>query len=172
MGFSYPANQGWRLWALAKHSRTDVILNELRTRWANMGSVRFNNTLQEDWQAPTDSTAEWSHCPLVPLYVTFMDLAGIRPLTPGFEQCRIRPQLGDLPDLELTAWTPRGAIEFAARSEAGGHRVRVKLPAGCEAELAVPEGSRVPAGKAESANGLAAYRLAGGQSIEFHLAAR
>lgn len=171
LGISYPANQGWRLWALAKHRRADVILSELRSRWATMRSVRENDTLQEDWEAPTDTTAEWSHCPLAPLYVTFMDLAGIRPLSPGFERCRIQPQLGDLPDLELTAWTPRGPIEFSARSETGGHRVSLKLPAACQAELVVPEASQVPGERIASAqNGMSTYRVAGGQTLEFHLA--
>ncbi len=171
MGLSYPANQGWRMWALARHRRVDVILQELRSRWATMRSVRENNTLQEDWQAPTDGTAEWSHCPLAPLFVTFMDLAGIRPLSPGFEHCRIQPQLGDLPDLELTSWTPHGPIEFSAKSEAGGHRVRLKLPGGCQAELVVPEASRVSGlTMAPPVNGLSVYRVAGGQALEFHLA--
>ena len=171
MGYSYPANQGWRMWALARHRRVDVILQELRSRWATMRSVRENNTLQEDWQAPTDGTAEWSHCPLAPLFVTFMDLAGIRPLSPGFERCRIQPQLGDLPDLELTSWTPQGPIEFSAKSEAGGHRVSLKLPAGCQAELVVPEASRVPGERiAPPVKGLSTYRVAGGQKFEFHLA--
>ena len=136
-----------------------------------MRSVRENNTLQEDWQAPTDSTAEWSHCPLAPLFVTFMDIAGIRPLSPGFERCRIQPQLGDLPDLDLTAWTPRGPVEFSAVSEPGGHRVRLKVPEGCQADLVVTETSQVPGERAAPpSKGLATYRVAGGRTLEFHLA--
>jgi alpha-L-rhamnosidase len=173
MGFSYPANQGWRMWALAKMRRVDVILRDLRTRWIAMRSVRENNTLQEDWNARTDSTAEWSHCPLAPLFVTFMDLAGIRPLTPGFEKCRICPQLGDLPDLDLTAWTPRGPIEFSANAEGAGHRVRVSLPENCEGELVVPATSTVRAERIGStAEGLARFRLPAGTSIDFQLASR
>ncbi|MCX6625886.1 MAG: hypothetical protein NTY38_33445, partial [Acidobacteria bacterium] len=74
-------------------------------------------------------------------FVTYMDLAGIRPLEPGFARCRIRPQLGDLSDLRLTAYTVRGPIEFDARAEAGGRRVRITLPVGCTAELVLPDGS-------------------------------
>ena len=55
MGFSYPANAGWRLWALGKGGRADVIVKEFRERWANMESVQLNNTLQEDWHAKPDS---------------------------------------------------------------------------------------------------------------------
>lgn len=141
MGFSYPANAGWRFWALARAGRIDVVLGDLRTRWAALPSVRLNNTLQEAWRVSPDSTDEWSHCPVAPLYVLFMDVAGLRPAAPGFTRCRIAPQLGDLEDLELTAWTPRGPIEFQAR----GHRVRVALPPGCEGEF---EGRPLAAGRA------------------------
>lgn len=48
MGLSYPCNAGWRYWALAKLGRADVVLEELRERWAVLPSVALNNTLQED----------------------------------------------------------------------------------------------------------------------------
>jgi alpha-L-rhamnosidase len=135
MGFSYPANAGWRFWALAKARRIDVVLGDLRTRWATLPSVRLNNSLQEAWRVSPDSTDEWSHCPVAPLYVLFMDIAGIRPATPGFARCRIAPQLGDLEELELTAHTPPGPIQFQARRQAGGHRIKLSLPPGCEGEF-------------------------------------
>jgi hypothetical protein len=65
MGFSYPANACWRLWALARGGRADVIVKDLRERWAIMNSVKLNNTLQEDWKAAPDSGAQWSHCAVV-----------------------------------------------------------------------------------------------------------
>jgi alpha-L-rhamnosidase len=142
LGISYPCNAGWRYWALAKAGRAEVVIGELRARWASMPSVLLNNTLQEDWTAPADSGAQWSHCAQAPLFVLFMDIAGIRPIEPGFRRCRIRPQLGDLPDLELTAHTVRGPIEFQARRERGGHRVSVSLPSGCEAEIVSPDSAR------------------------------
>jgi alpha-L-rhamnosidase len=148
MGISYPCNAGWRYQALAKAGRVGPILDDFRRRWATMRSVRENLSIQEDWTAPPDSGAQWSHCAMAPLFITYMDLAGIRPLDPGFARCRIRPQLGDLPDLRLTAQTPRGPIEFEAVRAAGGHTVRVHLPAGCEAVMVVPgQADRaVPAG--------------------------
>jgi len=48
------------------------VVSEFRRRWAVMPSVILNNTLQEDWSAPPDSTAQWSHCAVTPLYVLFM----------------------------------------------------------------------------------------------------
>jgi len=135
VGGSYPANAGWRLWALAKAGRTDVVLKDLRERWATMDSVHLNNTLQEDWTTTPDSGYQWSHCAVVPLYITFMSIAGIQPIEPGFTRCRIRPQLADLHKLNLAAHTVRGPILFSSQGELGGRDVHITLPTGCEGEL-------------------------------------
>lgn len=137
MGFSYPANQLWRLWALGKGGRPDVILKDFRERWATMPSVKLNNTLQEDWQVLPDSISEWSHCPMSPLNVTFMSLGGIRPLLPGFKRVEIRPQPADLEHLELTAWTILGAVNFRSRGKLGDRELSLSLPGGCSGELVV-----------------------------------
>jgi len=138
MGLSYPANAGWRLWALAKGRRIAAVLRDLRERWATLPSVIQNNTLQESWKAEPDSGDQWSHCPVAPLYVAFMSLAGIRPTAPGFARCEIRPQLGDLGRLELTAHTVRGPIGFAAERVEDGHDLLLAVPEGIAAELVLP----------------------------------
>jgi len=144
MGFSYPANACWRLWALAKAGRIDVILNDLRERWATLDSVRLNNTLQEDWEVIPDSTAsEWSHCPVVPLYLFFMAIAGIKPLAPGFSRCEIRPQLGDLEHVSLVAHTVQGPIRFESEGPQGSRSLRIQVPEHCAAELILPAGEQV-----------------------------
>ena len=51
----------------------------------------------------------------------------------------MRPQLGDLPALDLTCHTVRGPIAFSARRERNVHHVTVALPAGCAGELLLPE---------------------------------
>jgi alpha-L-rhamnosidase len=138
MGMSYPCNACWRYWALARLGRADVVVRDFRERWATMPSVLLNNTLQEDWSVQPDSCSQWSHCALAPLFVTYMDIAGIRATSPGFAACQIRPQLGDLNELELTYRTVRGPIEFHAKSENNGHRMKIVIPAGCKAELLLP----------------------------------
>ena len=96
------------------------------------------NTLQEGWTAQPDSPAQWSHCAVVPLYVLAQDIAGIRPTAPGFARCQIRPQLGDLEQLEVVAYTPHGPIRFVAASVTEGRQLRLTIPEGVEAELLVP----------------------------------
>jgi alpha-L-rhamnosidase len=139
MGLSYPANAGWRLWALAKAGRADVIVKDLRERWATMDSVKLNNTLQEDWQVKPDSGAQWSHCAVVPLYIAYMGLVGIRPLEPGFRRVEVRPQLADLEELELTAFTARGPIHFLSKGKLGKRELTLEMPQDCEGELVLSE---------------------------------
>ena len=161
MGFSYPCNAGWRLWALAKGGRADVILKDLRQRWAPMTSVIENNTLQEDWVARHDSGQQWSHCAVAPLYLAYHGLAGIRPVAPGFRRVEIRPQLADLESLQLTTQTPHGPLRFAALGKLGDRELRLEVPTGSQAELVLPRAEQVDL--KESPNrvdrGLRRYRL-------------
>ncbi len=172
MGFSYPDNAGWRLWALGKGGRADVIVKDFRERWATMESVRLNNTLQEGWHVKPDTTDEWSHTPVVPLYVSTMTLAGIKPLVPGFSRCEIRPQLADLDLLELTVHSVQGPIEFSGRGNFGSRELTVKLPSGCEGELVVDQRETLtlkPIAGSALPSGLARYHLAAGETTSLHL---
>jgi hypothetical protein len=160
MGESYPCNAGWRYWALAKAGRVEVVLDALRARWATMPSVLLNNTLQEDWLVQPDSGSQWSHCAVVPLYVLFMSVAGISPLAPAFKRIEIRPQLGDLESLSLTAHLAPGPLAFQSAGRLGSRQLTLRLPPGCEGELVVSAGERValPA-LPETRAGLARYRV-------------
>ncbi len=173
MGLSYPANSHWRMQALARHGRIDAVLRELRERWAAMPSVVYNNTTSEDWAVRPDSPDQWSHCAVGPLFVLYMDVAGIRPAAPGFEKAEVRPQLGDLRGLELTAHTPRGPIVFRAEAQEEGHRAWVTLPADCPGELVLPvtEGKGVAVTDADRALGLERFALPAGQTTEFDVPA-
>ena len=150
MGLSYTCNAGWRLWALAKGGRPDSILRDLRTRWATMDSVRLNNALQEQWKVRPDSASQWSHCPLAPLYILYEGLVGLRALAPGFQKVELRPQLADLPDLDLMAYTVPGPLRFTASGVVGDRRITIELPSGCAGEIVLPQAEKV---NLEPANG-------------------
>ena len=171
MGFSYPANAGWRLWALAKGGRPDVIVKDFRERWANMESVKLNNTLQEDWHAAPDGSADWSHLAVAPLYVTYMSLAGIQPIEPGFQRCEIRPQPANLDLLELTAYTIKGPLVFSARGKKGERDITLAIPDNCTGELVVRREEALKLEPAEGLNpsGHRRYRLPSGRSTTVHL---
>ena len=171
MGLSYPANAGWRLWALAKAGRGDVIVADLRRRWATMASVRANNTLQEEWESKPDTAAQWSHCAVVPLYIAFHGLMGLRPLEPGFARFELRPQLGDLADLELTAFTVRGPVGLTARGGAGGRTLTLALPPGGGGELVLPldQSAQLPQAASTAPEGCRRYALPAGGVLTLRL---
>jgi alpha-L-rhamnosidase len=166
MGFSYPANACWRLWALAKGGRPDVILSDFRTRWSAMDSVRYNNTLQEFWTERPDSGSVMSHSCPVPLYVLYMGIAGIQPIAPGFTRCMVRPQVGDLERVSLTAPTVRGDILFHSRGPRGGRHLSVTMPPGCTGELAVDGKESLPLKPWPAEKGLRRYILEPGSTTD------
>ena len=89
-------------------------------------------------------------------------------LRPASRRLQLRPQLGDLPDLETVSYTPRGPVEFKARRVGATHHISVTLPPDCEAELLLPAGIDVPFAplSPDAAPGLRRYRLpAGGSSF-------
>ena len=134
-----------------------------------MGSVLLNNTLQENWTARPDSTAEWSHCPVCPLYILYMDILGIRPTAPGFTACDVRPQLGDIGDLEVTARTVKGPFVFKAIRHGEDYAVTLTVPEGCQATLVLPEEvvCDLPAAEASTMKGLKRYVLGSGVENKF-----
>jgi hypothetical protein len=171
MGLSYPANAGWRLWALAKAGRADIIIQDLRERWAAMDSVMRNNTIQEDWQAKPDSAQQWSHCAVAPLYITYLGLAGIRPLEPGFKRVEIRPQPADLGQMELTAPTVRGPLTVRSLGNRGNRELAIELPKGCEGELVLDENETVALNLAarQTPSGPRRYLIPAGKGITLKL---
>lgn len=103
--------------------------------------------------------------------VTYMNLAGIQPLTPAFKKVQIRPQLGDLEQLSLINYTIPGAILFSANGKSGNRLIEISLPKGCEGELVVPANEELKTLLAIGlpTNGLRKYRLAAGQTHKFLL---
>lgn len=171
MGLSYPANAVWRLWALTKGHRIDVVLNDLRTRWAGMASVSLNNTLQESWVSTPDSREQWSHCPIAPLIVLHQSLAGIRPLDAAYDRFEIEPQPGDLTEVSCTVQTVKGPVDFACTGQPGKRRLRFTVPAGSTAELVLPAGEKVPLPEIghDAQGGTRRYRVDGGQRVDLRL---
>ena len=128
VGLSYPANAGWRLWGLAAGGRGDVVVRELRERWGQMRSVHENNTLSETWEPGYDGTDQWSHAPVAPLYILYQGVMGLKPAKPGYTEYEIKPQIGDLQSLAVTAHTAVGPIRLESSGPFGNRTVRIHTP--------------------------------------------
>ncbi len=141
---SYPCNAVWRQWALADLGYADEIVKDLRDLWANMPSVTYNNTYQENWNAPTDTTEEWSHIPQAPIIALSSVFAGVHPTSPAFQTFEMNPQLSDLGDLTTTVTTVSGDILFeATMSGKGSYAIHVEYPAAMSGVLKTRSCNRV-----------------------------
>jgi alpha-L-rhamnosidase len=171
MGLSYPANAGWRYWALAEGNRTDVIIQDFRNRWATMDSVRLNNTIGENWAPLPDSTDIWSHCAIVPLYITIMSIAGIRPAAPGFVRCTITPRPADIERLGVTARTVRGEIVLQSKGKKGDRELRLQVPPGIDAVVRLDMRETVTLRQVETDKdtGIGSYALPAGKETTLKL---
>jgi alpha-L-rhamnosidase len=158
-GRNFPANAGWRYWALSRMGRADVALREFREQWAQLPSVLQNGTIQETWTVRPDSTDQWSHSSVAPLYILFSDIAGIRALAPGYLRYQVRPQLGDLRGIDLTAHLPQGSLHFKAEWLGDSHRITIIPPETGEGELVLPPGTDTDLHPL----GLHRFRLVGGK---------
>jgi hypothetical protein len=140
LGIAFPANTLWRHRALIRMGRADIAVREYRERWATLPSVLLNNTLQETWEIRPDSTDQWSHCGVVPLLLLYTDLLGLRPLEPGFTSYEVQPRLADLGPLQVTAYTPLGAIDVESEPLDSGHRLVLTVPASGSGRIVLPSG--------------------------------
>ncbi|MBN1480870.1 alpha-L-rhamnosidase N-terminal domain-containing protein [candidate division KSB1 bacterium] len=166
---SYPANAGWQLWALGKAGRVDKILDDLEGRWFDMPSVGQNNTLGEWFDLQPDSHNQWCHAPVAPLYVMYMTIAGIKPLTPGMQRLEIRPQLDRLDAFHLICYSPAGPISLKGKGKKGERDMEIVLPPGCQAELVVPQQEKLQFRKIAATATENRFELNNGISHNFRL---
>lgn len=171
MGLSYPCNAIWRLWALVKARRMDVVVDDLHNRWAKMESVELNNTLAEDWHSKPDGRDQWSHCAIAPLIMLHEGIAGIQPLTPGYDRMEIAPQFAGLGDMSFAVQTVKGTVDFESTGKLGNRRVKINVPAGTTAELVLHESEKVklPEIAHDTKTKTRRYKVDGGTKLDLRL---
>jgi hypothetical protein len=126
LGFSYPLNGFWRLWALGRAGRAAAVVRDVRDRWGNLRGVKENGCFSEDWEPrPSETGAVWCQNVALPLTIVYEELLGIRPTEPGFQAAQIRPRLGGLDWAEGTVHTVLGPLH--ARAEKDGTRLKLRL---------------------------------------------
>ena len=169
LGLSYPPNTNWYLWALGKAKRFDAIFKDFNDRWIKLNSVHENNTMQESWNSAPDSSSQWSHASIAPLLIVYMDIAGIRPMKPGYEHVRIEPMPGHLQLLDLVNYTPYGAIFFAVSGKLGKRRLKIRIPTGIKGELVLDERESLKLDINFHSDGKKGFRLKSGEEIDLNL---
>jgi len=105
--------------------------------WRHM--VQSGTTISwEAWDLKYKPNQDWNHAwgaapaNLLPRFVL-----GVQPLTPGWQQARIRPQVGSLSHAEGKVPTPHGPI-LVSWTNAPGFTLRLTLPKGVTAQVDLP----------------------------------
>lgn len=139
LGFNYPLNDIWRLWALAAHGRGDLIVTDLRDRWSHLPSVLENGTYAEFWDpAPSETGQVWCQSNPVPIIALYQLILGVRPTAPGFAAYDLRPQPGGLRSVSGAVHTRRGPIRISIQ----GRKLTWVSPPRVQATLVLADGTR------------------------------
>ncbi|MEL7531908.1 MAG: family 78 glycoside hydrolase catalytic domain [Bacteroidota bacterium] len=157
---AFPANAGWRYWALSKAGEMKPIYQDLKERWTRMPSISLNNSLQEDWEVKADSKSQWSHAAMAPVYALSMCFLGIRPSVPGGKKMEMRPQLGELQDFSIRYYNPHGSILISSSGPLGNRQLSWEIAGDWELELVLNEQEKVALEKLKSSEkGWKRYRV-------------
>lgn len=149
----YPYFTAWELSVMFEHGLAQPALDAVRKHWGRMFSLSDTcwERLDADllWKLhPDDAPCSLCHgWGAHPVYQLPAHLLGIRPVSAGFADAVIEPQLCDLNWAEATVPTPRGEIFARAEKAEGGIRVQWEVPDGIRAVLRVNGGETVIAGR-------------------------
>lgn len=126
--------------ALYKSGKADYALSLMTSReqrsWFNM--TRGGSTMTwEAWDPKFKPNLTWNHAwGAAPANIIARYLAGVAPLTPGYEKILIAPQPGTLASFDAKIPTARGAVKVKfSKAES---RLEVEVPAGTTARVSLP----------------------------------
>ena len=132
--------------ALHHSDRGDQAIEIIRKRWGAM--LDAGATTWWERFSPEDS---WCHgWSAGPTYFLSAEILGVKPKAPGFRRFEVKPRIGDLTDALLNrtvhlTWakgivpTVRGDIPVSWKRDEETFHLKVALPKGCKAEIAIPK---------------------------------
>ncbi|MEE1010511.1 MAG: alpha-L-rhamnosidase C-terminal domain-containing protein, partial [Acutalibacteraceae bacterium] len=139
---SSPYMEYYVLEALCKMGEYEAATNRIKERYEGMMSEDYS-TLWEFWDSwrGTKNHA-WTGGPLV---IMSKHIAGVRPLTAGYEKTEINPQYGLYKNISCTVPSVKGIIEFDYKYENGKSIINLEYPENTEVILHIPDNAVVTA---------------------------
>ncbi len=139
---SSPYMEYYVLEALCKMGEYEAATNRIKERYEGMMSEDYS-TLWEFWDSwrGTKNHA-WTGGPLV---IMSKHIAGIRPLTAGYEKTEINPQYSLYKNISCTVPSVKGIIEFDYKYENGKSIINLEYPENTEVILHIPDNAVVTA---------------------------
>lgn len=133
-----PYMEYYVLAALMKMEETELALERMRKRYKSMVE-NSHSTLWERWPEWVEGEADggtinhsWSGGPLTLLSA---NVAGLRPLRPGWDIFKVEPKPGSLQRISAEVLRPQGLISLNAELDNGIWHVELAVPEGLAAEL-------------------------------------
>lgn len=133
-----PYMEYYVLAALMKMGETDLAIERMRRRYKSMVE-NSHSTLWERWPEWVEGEADggtinhsWSGGPLTLLSA---NVAGLRPLRPGWDIFKVEPKPGSLRRISAKVLRPQGLISLKAELDNGIWHVELAVPEGLAAEL-------------------------------------
>ncbi|MEN8254871.1 MAG: alpha-L-rhamnosidase C-terminal domain-containing protein [Verrucomicrobiota bacterium] len=131
-----PFMEKYVLEALFKMDEQELAMNRMKRRYASMVS-NMDSTLWErwpEWHDGGESTVNhsWSGGPLTLLSG---QVAGIRPLEPGWKKILVQPKPCGLKEIQAVVQIPQGKLELSIELEVEEPVLRLSVPPGTEVLL-------------------------------------
>lgn len=104
-----------------------------------LGMLRQGSTItMEAWNLRTKPNQDWNHAwGTVPSNVVRRKLVGLESLTPGFDSVTIKPQMGELQQLDCKIPTIKGDFDISIKNQ-NDFVMKVDIPANVTAYLTLP----------------------------------
>lgn len=116
-----------------------LMLDDGLRGWRNM--IRIGTTIiPEAWDDSLKPNLDWNHASGgAPGNIIAHKLVGVEPIEPGASKIRIKPQIGDLKEVDAIVPLIRGPVSVKIRQEAGrSFSLETILPANTQAEIWIP----------------------------------
>ncbi|MCK5526238.1 MAG: family 78 glycoside hydrolase catalytic domain [Candidatus Latescibacteria bacterium] len=121
--------------ALYHSDRGDQAIEIIRKRWGAI--LDAGATTWWERFSPEDS---WCHgWSAGPTYFLSAEILGVKPKAPGFRRFEVKPRIGDLVWSKGIVPTVRGDIPVSWKRDEETFHLKVALPKGCKAEIAIPK---------------------------------
>lgn len=132
--FSTPYMEYYVLKALFAAGRDKQAVARMMKRYAPL-IENENTTLWEDFEILGTRNHAWTGGPLT---IAYQHLAGISPLTPGFEKILIAPSPAAPNQMTVSVHSPAGEIKLSVDRSIGHYRLTAVIPKNCSAVIGLP----------------------------------
>ncbi|OPX25603.1 MAG: hypothetical protein DRP97_06765 [Candidatus Latescibacterota bacterium] len=121
--------------ALYRSRRSDQAMAIIRKRWGEMLDAGATT-----WWEQFNPKNSWCHgWSAGPTYFLSTEVLGVKPRAPGFRRFEVKPGIGDLQWAQGVMPTVRGDIPVSWKRDEGTFHLKVTVPKGCKAEVAIPK---------------------------------